>query len=213
MNIVSVGYKMQLLETLIRDQNTSSEELRDALHELGRIMGSEIWGRSRLSSKKIITPLLVKFTGKQLQQEEGISIVISTKDDYCYFANGIAEGFSTKYRGYIDFGGVRGTQAFTTPYRSLELPEIRSNCPVKRIVVAKSVVATGCTAITLAQKAIATYFPEELIIVAPFYSQQGIDELKAELKNAKIYVAYGPDMINEDGMLVPGIGDIDRRLA
>lgn len=213
MHIVSAGYRMQLLETQIRDKDTGSAELRNALEELGRIMGDEIFGRTRLSSKSIITPLFSRFGGKELQKEEGISIVISTKDDYSYFANGIAFGFNTQYRGYIDFGGARGVSAYSSSFRSLELPDIRKDLYVKRIVIAKSVIATGCTAVTLAQKAMAKYYPEELIIVAPFYSQQGIDELQAELKTAKIYVAFGPDEINKDGMLIPGVGNLDDRLA
>lgn len=213
MYTVSAGYRMPILETQIRNKDTDSAELKQALEELGRIMGDEIFGRTRLSSKSIITPLFSKFGGKELQKDEGISVVISTKDDYSYFANGIASGFNTRYRGYIDFGGARGISAYSSPFRSLDLPDIRKDLCVKRVIIAKSVIATGCTAVTLAQKAIAKYYPEELIIVAPFYSQQGIDELQAELKAAKIYVAFGPDEINEDGMLVPGVGNLDKRLA
>ena len=70
-----------------------------------------------------------------------------------------------------------------------------------------------CTAITLAKKAFTKYYPEELIIVAPFYCKQGVDELQAELSNARIFVAFEPDNINEDGMLVPRVGNIDARLV
>ena len=55
--------------------------------------------------------------------------------------------------------------------------------------------------------------PRELIVVAPFYSTQGADELQAELKNAEIDAAFGPDEIDSDGLLVPGVGNIDARLA
>ena len=61
--------------------------------------------------------------------------------------------------------------------------------------------------------ALSKYYPEELIIAAPFYCKQGIDELQAELKSAQIYVAFGPDELNADGMLIPGVGNIDVRLA
>ncbi len=210
---INLGYKMQLLETTIRDKETPTEKLRESLYKLGQIMGAEILGQCTLSPKNIITPLLSPFSGFQQQKDTGISIIISTKDDYQYFATGIAEGFQSTYQGYLDFGDVRGENIFSSPLRALELPEILSEQPIKRVIIAKSVIASGCTAISLARTTLSKYFPEELIIVAPFYSQKGIDELQTELKNAKIYVAFGPDNLNENGLLVPGIGNIDKRIA
>lgn len=210
---IPCGYKMKLLETTIRNKETSVEELRQALLNLGQIMGDEILGQCSLLSKSIVTPLLSIFSGVQSKPDDGITIVISTKDDYAYFAQGIAEGCSSVYHGFIDFDGVRGEAVYSSPYRSMDLPEIKPTLSVKRVIVAKSVIASGCTAITLAKTAVTKYYPEELIIVAPFYSQKGIDELQAELRNAQIYVAFGPDELNTDGMLNPGVGNIDARLA
>lgn len=210
---ISSGYKMKLLETVIRNKETSVEDLRQSLLDLGRIMGDEILGQCSLSSKRIFTPLLSIFSGVQSKPDDGITVVISTKDDYAYFANGIAEGCSSVYHGFIDFDGARGEAVYSSPYRSINLPEIKPTLSVKRVIVAKSVIASGCTAITLAKTAVSKYYPEELIIVAPFYSQQGIEELQAELRNAQIYVAFGPDELNSDGMLIPGVGNIDARLA
>ena len=210
---ISFGYKMKLLETAIRNKETSVEELRQSLLDLGRIMGDEILGQCSLSSKRIITPLLSIFSGVQSKPDDGITVVISTKDDYAYFANGIAEGCASVYHGFIDFDGARGEAVYSSLYRSINLPEIKPTLSVKRVIVAKSVIASGCTAITLAKTAVSKYYPEELIIVAPFYSQQGIEELQAELRNAQIYVAFGPDALNSDGMLIPGVGNIDARLV
>lgn len=210
---IPLGHKLKVLETKIRDRDTGCADLRQSLIELGRIMGDELLGQSNLTAKSVMTPLLSLFAGVQSQHDDGISIIISTKDDYYYFAKGIAEGCSTVYRGFIDFDGARGNDVYSSPYRSIELPEINHSLSVKRIIIAKSVIASGCTAITLAKTALSKYFPEELIIVAPFYSQKGLDELQVELRNAKIFLAFGPDALTAEGMLVPGVGDIDARLA
>lgn len=210
---LSTGYKMKLLETTIRDQTTETDSLRESLFKLGEIMGDEILGQCKLSIKSILTPRQSIFNGVKTKADDGITIIISTKDDYFYFANGIAKGCSSVYRGYIDFDGKRGEDVYSSPYRSIEFPEINPALSVKRIIIAKSVIASGCTAITLAKTAFAKYYPEELIIVAPFFSQKGVDELQAELRNAKIYVAFGPDALDADNMLVPGVGNIDARLS
>ena len=210
---ISSGYKMKLLETAIRNKETSVEELRQSLLDLGRMMGDEILGQRSLSSKSILTPLRSIFNGVESKPDDGITVVLSTKDDYAYFANGIAEGCSSVYRGFIDFDGARGEAVYSSPYRSMNLPEIKPTLSVKRVIIAKSVIASGCTVITLAKTAVSKYYPEELIIAAPFYSKQGVAELQAELRNAQIYVAFGPDQLNSDGMLIPGVGNIDTRLA
>lgn len=210
---VSLGYKMDLLETRIRNKATSSAQLRKDLFDLGCIMGEEILGQCKLSPKQVFTPLLSLFHGVESHDDNGITVIISTKDDYSYFAQGIAKGCDSTYRGYIDFDGARGQEVYSSSYRSIDLPEINPSLSVKRVIIAKSVIASGCTAITLAKTALTKYFPEDLIIVAPFYSQQGVNELQAELRKAKIFVAFGPDQLNGDNMLVPGVGNIDSRLA
>lgn len=209
---LTLGYKMKILETIIRNKDTTTQELRKALTDLGKMMGSEALGHSNLLKKKIVTPLLSLFSGVDLGDDNGISIIISTKDDYSFFADGIAQGFSSAYRGFIDFANVWGKNIYSSSYRSIEFPEIKPTMSVKRIVIAKSVIASGCTAVTLAKVALSKYYPKELLIIAPFFSQQGVDELQEELHSAKIYTAFGPDELNENGLLVPGVGNIDARL-
>ncbi len=175
-------------------------------------MGEELIGQERMVTKKISTPLTKIFHGKQLVKDNGISIIISTRDDYDYFAKGISKGCDIIYRGYIDFLGHRGESVYSSPIRSIEFPEIKVAGEIKRIIIAKSVIASGCTAITLAKSAMSRFEAEELIIVAPFYCKKGVEELQAELRRAKMYVAFGPDEIDTDGMLIPGVGNIDQRL-
>lgn len=212
-NKIQVNKKLEVLETIIRDRETGCALLKDALHTLGKTFGEEIFYERQTIPFHITTPLSRKFSGKKLQQAEGESVIVSTKDDYQYFAKGIAEAFTSTYQGWINFEGARGKNVFSSPVRDIKLPEVKSGKSVQRVIIAKSVIASGCTAISLAKRAYGEYMPRELIVVAPFYSTQGADELQAELKNAEIYVAFGPDEIDSDGLLVPGVGNIDARLA
>lgn len=210
---IQVNKKLAVLETMIRDRETGCAQLRNALLALGNTFGEEIlYDRSTIPFN-VTTPLSRKFSGKKLRHPEGESVIISTKDDYEYFARGIAEAFTSTYRGWINFEGARGKDVFSSPVRDIRLPAIKSGQSVQQVIIAKSVIASGCTAISLAKRAYEEYMPRELIIVAPFYSMQGANELQAELKNAEIYVAFGPDKIDSAGFLVPGVGNIDARLA
>ena len=212
-NKINFGYRMDVLETIIRDEQTSLEDLRMALFQLGEAMGDEILGIKNTTIKNIKTPMKLWFRGKKLKQTNPeLTIVISTKDDYQYFARGISSNFKLIYQGWMDFNGVRGALAYSNSFRSVEFPQIPTGSKVKRVIIAKSVIASGCTAITLAKKARDEYYPEELIIVAPFYSQKGIDELNAELNPTDIFVAFGPDELDDQGLLIPGVGNLDKRL-
>lgn len=71
-------------------------------------------------------------------------------------------------------------------------------------------IATGCTAITLAKKAFEKYIPKGLIIVSAF-SDRGLADLIHEFPNADIYVGNDLDEINSNGMFMPGIGNLDLR--
>lgn len=200
-----------VLETKIRDTNTTGEELKKSLIELGTIVGQEICADNILSGVIVNTPMEATYSGVKVDESKEY-VVISTKDEYEYFANGIARQLNGCNRGYMEFSGNRKEDEFCAPIRSIDLPEIKTGKPVEYIIIAKSVLATGCTAISLAKKAIEKYMPNGIIIASAFYNERGVLELKKELPHAKIYVCTDPDEINADGMLLPGIGNLELRL-
>jgi uracil phosphoribosyltransferase len=56
------------------------------------------------------------------------------------------------------------------------------------------------------------YMPRNTIIASVFYSKQAVAELSQEIPNADIIVIGDPDALDENGMLVPGVGNLDVRL-
>lgn len=64
----------------------------------------------------------------------------------------------------------------------------------------------------MTKKAIELYNPQNIVIATVFYTKRGIEEIKKEISTAQIY-AYGiPDELNDDGMLIPGCGNLDARI-
>ncbi|MCM1507948.1 MAG: uracil phosphoribosyltransferase [Ruminococcus flavefaciens] len=199
-----------MIETKIRNHETEKDELRKSLHYFGYNLGIQICTDKLLTGVNVCTPMGCTYQGNKIDDSYN-NIIISTKNDYQYFAAGVSQAVDCSYTGYIDFNGARGKSTYTEPIRSIELPDILNGKPVGNVIIAKSVIATGCTAISLAKKALEKYFPKNLIIVSVFYSKNGIDELNYELPNADIYVGTNSDNIDENGMLIPGIGNIDIR--
>lgn len=199
-----------MLQTKVRKKQTESEELQETLFKLGEYIATEIIGNEFLQSESVTTPLNEQFQGLIMIQPK--TMVISTKDDYKYFASGISKNLNNCLRGYMDFAGLKGVQTLSSPIRSISLPDINKGEIVDTIIVAKSVLATGCTAISLLRKAIEVYNPNNIIVASIFYSNQGVSELKTEMPRCKIYVCGNADSLNKEGMLIPGIGNLDKRL-
>ena len=105
-----------------------------------------------------------------------------------------------------------GKDALSSPIRSMSLPEPRKEFPTDSVIIAKSVLATGCTAISLTRKAVEMYNPRNVIIASIFYSDIGIAEMLNEISTAQIFTFGKADSLDENGMLIPGVGNLDQRL-
>ncbi|WP_372814476.1 uracil phosphoribosyltransferase [Paenibacillus sp.] len=202
----------RILITDVRDNEAAKELLRQRLYELGRITSETIVGEGLMSPKEVITPMGQTYLGYSLPRTT--TVIISTRDDYEFFAEGIRCVLPSSYKGYMDFSGDRGPEALRSKRRAIEFPIIKAGERVDTLIIAKSVLATGCTAISLTQSAIAKYHPRNIIVASVFYTQQGIDELLFDIPNIDhIYVHGKPDVLNDDGMLLPGLGNLDARMA
>lgn len=196
-------------KTLIRNKETLAEDLRIYLNKIGCELGKEISEEFETQNETIITPLEEKFSEKIFLPQ--INVIISTKDDYPYLNEGINSTIvGTNYRGYMNFNGIRGIDALTAEIRDIKLPLLKHQ--VDNLIIAKTVLASSCTAISLAERAYEEYRPKNLIFSAIFYSEYGIKELFEKFPQSKILVVDEPDQITENGMLIPGLGDIDERI-
>ncbi|GEN82252.1 hypothetical protein SLU01_05640 [Sporosarcina luteola] len=199
------------LQTKIRSVNTDTENLRGALVKLGQKIGMHIVSDNMLEETEVSTPMDQIFKGYSFCNS--VNLIYSTKDDYEFFAKGLSLVIPNSKQGYFDFQGVRGPDALTQPVRASSHPTIKPGTIIDTVVIAKAVLATGCTAISLTKNIMSKFQPKNIIIASSFYSQTGISELFAEIPNVKfIYTVGKADTLNEDGMLIPGVGDLDTRL-
>ncbi len=198
-----------LLLNSVRNAESDSAAVRDSLRKLGEIAGLRIARRWFSANKEFMTPMSQPVSGAV---QEAVNVcVVSTSDEYSVFGAGIASCFRGCLRGQLDFHGRRGADALRGPVNSYKLPQKRG--AVDAVVVAKSVLATGCTAIRLLDDAQKEYTPKHLIVATVFFSERGIQEVRERYPHLDI-VAFGkPDSLNGDGMLTPGVGNIDLRSA
>ncbi|MCA1057801.1 hypothetical protein LCL96_02590 [Rossellomorea aquimaris] len=210
-NVIDDKYSVAL-QTKIRSDNTDKKNLRDALTKIGHRMGMDIVNDYMLNKSEITTPMNQMFAGYSFS--ENVNLVYSTKDDYQYFAKGITSTVPNSLQGYLDFKGARGPAALTQPIRAVSHPDIKPGEKVDTVIIAKAVLASGCTAVSLAKNIMNKYYPTNLIVASAFYSERGVKELLIEIPSIKsIYTIGKPDALNEEGMLIPGVGNLDERIS
>jgi uracil phosphoribosyltransferase len=144
--------------------------------------------------------------------DDRVSVVVTTKPDLKEFGHAIADVLAPCELGYMSFQGRRGLDALTGPVREMELPDLGGE-KVSLLVIAKSTLATGCTAVSLTQTAVRQYSPNAVVIASIFHSVRGLQELTREFPGANIYVVGDPDRLGVDGMLYPGVGMLELRMT
>jgi len=202
-------YYSKSYKTLIRSTDSTPEEIRKAIELLGAEIGKVIFGKYFTILKQIKTPM--GFSIDSLFPSQKRVAIITTKDDFEYLGKGMKTVFENTISGYINFEGIRGAQALNSHIRDMMLPD-QGNEPISTLIIGKAVLATGCTAITLTKTAFKKYMPRNLVIASIFYSKQGLQDIISELPNADMVLIGEPDNINSEGMLEPGIGNLDQRI-
>lgn len=202
------GPVIEAYKNRIRDFGTLPEHLPNAIERLGRQVANQILEQLLMASTSITTPMGTTFEGVLPIAQN--TLVVTTKEDYPFLGMSIAHELDTQHIGYIHMEGSRGLQALVAPIREMRFPQ--NIGPLDLVVVAKSVIATGCTASTLVRRAAEQLQPAKVVVAALFYSERGLSELGDALPNIQIIVLGEPDRLTSDGLLEPGLGILEDRL-
>jgi uracil phosphoribosyltransferase len=206
--VINSAYS-ESLKSVIRDSRSEPAELKSSIRRLGEEIGKKVLVDYFLVKESITTPMDIQTEG--FLPKIPFCAIVTTKDDFSFLGTGISLILQNSISGYMDFHGQRGIQALTADIRDMDLPKPKGQA-VHTLIIAKAVLATGCTAIHMAKTAISTYMPRNVIIASIFYSESALAELKHEIPNADIILVGDSDMLDENGMLKPGIGNLDNRL-
>ena len=193
----------------MRSESSSPTSLNKAIINLGEEFAKVVIEKYDLAKKTIRTPMFHEL--EALVPIHSRSVIITTKDDFEFLGKGLSNKIDNSLLGFMDFEGRRGTTALNNPIRNIDLPH-SSDEPVVNLIIGKAVLATGCTAISLTKESMRKYMPRRIIIASCFYSKRGVSELIHEIPNADLILVGEADKINDDGMLEPGIGNLDHRL-
>ena len=188
--------------TLMRKKETGSKDFRNLLEELTMLMGYDMTRDLPLEDVEIETPV-AKMIGKQISGKKlGIVPVLRAG---LGMVQGMLNLIPTAKVGHI--GLYRDPQTLEPVEYYCKLPDVED----RDFIIVDPMLATGgsaSAAITLLKEKGIKNIKLMCLVAAP----QGVQKVNADHPDVRIYVAALDDKLNDQGYIVPGLGDAGDRI-
>ena len=197
----------------LRDVETEQVGFRKGLVKLGRICGYEIIdGAMETEYVSIQTPL-TETTGEKVKGLDDV-VIINVLRAATPFVEGLLKAFPRAKQGVISAGrdeeagrGEDGTFPITIDY--VKLPEIQEK---DTVIVADPMLATGSTMCAVLDEVLNEQpNPEDLFVLSAVSAPEGLLRVGDEFDEADLLTVALDDELNDEGFIVPGLGDAGDR--
>ncbi len=189
--------------THIRKETTTSKEFKEFLNEITMLMAYEVLKDIELREIKIKTPV-AETTGVEIADKVNLYPILRA-------GQGMVDGFTTIIPsarvGHI--GMYRDEKTFQPVEYMMKYPKDTEKDTYNIII--DPMLATGGSALLAIEKLKAIGI-ENLKFVALVGSQKAIDVITKAHPDVEIYIAAIDPELNENGYIVPGLGDAGDRI-
>ena len=188
--------------SIVRNKETVSKEFRALISEIGSLMTYEATRNLELKSISIETPI----SPCECSELKNSIVICPVLRAGLGMAEGIHNMIPQAKVGHI--GLYRDEETLQTQQYYSKLPVGIENSIV---ILVDPMLATGNTAVyaaSLLKKANA----KKIIYVGLVGVQEGIDQLQQAHPDVDIYLAAKDAVLNENGYIIPGLGDCGDRL-
>ncbi|MFB6086376.1 MAG: uracil phosphoribosyltransferase [Halodesulfurarchaeum sp.] len=199
--------------TRLRDRGTEQIGFRKGLVQLGRICGYEIIdGAMETEYVEIETPL-TETMGERVSGLEDV-VIVNVLRAATPFVEGLLKAFPAARQGVIsagrdEAGGMDEDGTFSIDIDYVKLPEITSS---DTVIVADPMLATGSTASTVLGRVVVDAPPgADVVLLAAVSAPAGIIRIEEEYPDVRVLTVAVDDHLDEDGYIVPGLGDAGDR--
>ena len=189
--------------TILRSKETGTKEFREIIGELSMMLCYEAMKDAKLESKEIETPIC-SMTGKKLNEDNYAFIPILRAGTG--MLDGLIKVMPNAKIGHI--GMYRDEETLKPVKYYYKTPKDLSK---REVIVLDPMLATGGSgsdAITMLKEDGATKIKFLCIIAAP----EGIKKIQEVHPDVEIYCAAIDEKLNENGYIVPGLGDAGDRI-
>lgn len=189
--------------TILRDKNTGTKDFREAVNEIARLMAFEVSRDMPLQDVEIETPL-VKSIQKELAGKKVAIIPILRAG--LGMVDGMLDLIPAAKVGHV--GMYRDHETLEPVEYFVKLP---SDINERQLFVVDPMLATGGSAIVAIdslKKRGATTIKFVCLVAAP----EGVAALEEAHPDVEIYTAALDERLDENGYIIPGLGDAGDRL-
>lgn len=199
--------------TQLRSVETEQVAFRKGLVKLGRICGYEIIdGAMETELVEIETPL----TTTQGVRVTGLDnvVIINVLRAATPFVEGLLKAFPRAKQGVISAGrdeeaGMDDRGEFPISIDYVKLPEITEE---DTVVVADPMLATGSTMNSVLERVLAdSPDPKHLFVLSAVAAPDGLERVNEGYPSADLLTVSIDEYIDENGFIVPGLGDAGDR--
>lgn len=192
--------------TIIRDKGTSTKQFREVTNEIAMLMAYEITRDLPLEDVVIETPL-VKSTQKQIAGKKLAIIPILRAG--LGMVDGMVDLIPAARIGHI--GLYRDHDTLEAVEYFAKFPQDISE---RRLFVVDPMLATGGSAIAALDLLTKKYNvqPENITFVCLVAAPEGVEALQSAHPDIDLYTAALDECLNEQGYILPGLGDAGDRI-
>lgn len=188
--------------TIMRDKNTSVKDFRECAHEVALLLGYEATKDLKLCDYEIETPI-TKTMGKQIEKQVALVPILRAG---LGMVDALMDLIPAAKIGHI--GLYRNEETLEPVEYYCKLP---TDISERQVLVLDPMLATGgsaVAAINFIKKRGAKNIKFVCIISAP----EGIKAIRQAHPDVEIFCGALDEKLNENGYIVPGLGDAGDRL-
>lgn len=189
--------------TIIRDKETGTKYFREVVNEIARLLAYEVSREMPLEDVEIETPL-VKTTQKRLAGKKVVIVPILRAG--LGMVDGILDLIPAARVGHV--GMYRDEDTMEPVEYFVKMP---TGLEDRQMLVVDPMLATGGSAVA-AIDALKRRGANDIKFVCLVAAPEGVKELQDHHPDVDIYTASLDEKLNENGYILPGLGDAGDRL-
>jgi len=197
--------------TQLREKDTEQIGFRKGLVKLGRLCGYELIDDTFESRETAIETPLTETTGTRVEGMDDV-VIVNVLRAATPFVEGLVKAFPGARQGVISAGrdesaGMNEDGSFPISVDYVKLPDIGDE---DTVIVADPMLATGSTMCTVLDEIRSDANPETLVLSA-VSAPEGLERVSVEHPEADLVTVAVDDHLDDDGYIVPGLGDAGDR--
>ena len=189
--------------SIIRDKNCGTREFRQCVNEIAELMVYEVSRDMPVEDVEVETPI-TKATTKRLAGKKVVVVPILRAG--IGMVDGILELIPAAKVGHI--GMYRDEETLQPHEYFVKMPDDLEN---REMIIVDPMLATGGSAI-MAVDALKKRGAKSIKFVCLVAAPEGVKAFREAHPDVDIYSASLDEYLNEDGYIVPGLGDAGDRL-